>query len=382
MALDLADIQGNLLRGYRSENARHFALGIGNAQGGAAFIGGLVSGDETKSPQVTTAEEWPPGTKPPYRLNIGITYGGLEALGVPAGALAAFPTAFREGAAQRALDPDPDYAGGKNLGDDGDSSPTKWVLGGTQDPPVHIVLSLYTDDEQHLDDLSATLRALFAANGLSEIAAHDANALPGRRVHFGYRDGIAQPQIAGAPGKDVPDMQPQANVGDFLLGRDYVNVYGGNYLEAIPSQLGDNATYGAFLMLRQDVAAFENFLDHRANRWQLDRELIAAKLLGRWRDGTPLTLVPDGGQQIPDGRINEFDYAPGEGHEAFYDDIEGIRCPIGAHIRRLNPRGSLVMGKPRRTSRRLWGLPMTSEPRGLRRRMCAPIGQRIPLMSS
>ena len=42
MALDLADIQGNLLRGYRSANARHFALGIGNAQGGAAFVGDLV----------------------------------------------------------------------------------------------------------------------------------------------------------------------------------------------------------------------------------------------------------------------------------------------------------------------------------------------------
>jgi len=351
MALDLADIQGNLLRGYRSANARHFALGVGNAQGAAAFIGGLVSGDETKSPQITTAEEWEPDTKPSYRLNIGITYGGLEALGVPAGALAAFPAAFREGAAQRALDPDPDFPGGAKLGDDLDSSPDKWILGGTQDPPVHIVLSLYTDDEQHLDDLSATLRTLFAANGLSEIAAHDANALPGGRVHFGYKDGIAQPQIAGAPGKGVPDMQPEAKVGDFLLGRDYLNVYGGNYLEAIPAALGDNATYGAFLMLRQDVEAFEEFLEHRAHRWQLSRDLVAAKLLGRWPDGTPLTLVPDGGHTVPDGRVNEFDYAPGEGHEAFYDDTEGIRCPIGAHIRRLNPRGSLVMGQPH--SRRL-----------------------------
>ena len=65
MALDLADIQGNLLRGYRSANARHFALGIGNAQGGAAFVGDLVSGDESRSPQITTAEEWPPGTSRP-----------------------------------------------------------------------------------------------------------------------------------------------------------------------------------------------------------------------------------------------------------------------------------------------------------------------------
>ena len=214
MALDLADIQGNLLQGYRSENARHFALGIGNAQGGAAFIGDLVSGDETRSPQITTAELWPPGQKPSYRLNIGITCGGLEALGVPDGTLAAFPAAFREGAAQRALDPDPDYAKGANLGDNLASSPANWILGGTQDPPVHVVLSLYTDDAQHLDELSTKLRALFAANGLNEIAAHDANALPGGRVHFGYRDGIAQPQIAGA----TPEVDVKLGAGSGVVG--------------------------------------------------------------------------------------------------------------------------------------------------------------------
>jgi deferrochelatase/peroxidase EfeB len=353
MALDLADIQGNLLRGYRSANARHFALSIGNAQGGAAFIASLVSGNESKSPQVTTAEEWEPDTKPPYTLNVGITYDGLQKLGVPAGALAAFPAAFREGAAQRALDADPDYADGVGLGDIGESGPADWILGGTKDPAVDIVLSLYTHERRRhrLDELTATLRGLFAANALTEISAHDANALPNGEVHFGYRDGIAQPQIEGAPGRDRPDMQPQAGVGDFLLGRDYVNVYGGNYLEAIPPELGDNATYGAFLILRQDVRAFEAFLTHRAVRWGLDRELIAAKLLGRWRNGTPLTLVPDGSRTLPDDRLNEFDYAPGDGHEAFYDDVDGRRCPVGAHIRRLNPRGSLVMGKPH--SRRL-----------------------------
>jgi deferrochelatase/peroxidase EfeB len=354
MALDLADIQGNLLRGYRSANARHFALEVGNRPGGAAFIAGLVSGDESRSPQITTAEEW--DTKPSYTLNLGITYDGLTALGVPAGALSAFPTAFREGAAQRALDPDPDFPDGVGLGDTGASAPAEWILGGTKDPPVHLVLSLYTDEhrEQRLDELTATLRGLFAANALTEISAHDAHALPNHAVHFGYRDGIAQPQIDGAPGRDRPDMQPKAGAGDFLLGRDYVNVYGGNYLEAIPPQLGDNATYGAFLILRQDVQGFEAFLAHRADRWQLDPELIAAKLLGRWRDGTPLSLSPAGAQTdppFPDHRLNDFDYAPGPGHEAFYDDVEGRRCPIGAHIRRLNPRGSLVMGMPH--SRRL-----------------------------
>jgi deferrochelatase/peroxidase EfeB len=354
MPLDLADIQGNLLRGYHSANARHFALAVGDPKAAAAFVDGLVCGDEQRSPQITTAEEW--DDKPHYTLNLGLTYSGLQALGVPDGVLSTFPPAFQQGPAARAQGPDPDYPSGVGLGDVGDSAPSNWFLGGTGTPAVHMLLSLYTDEHRvrRIDDLTARLRALFAAAKLTELSAHDANALPQGKVHFGYRDGIAQPQIAGAPGRDRPDMQPEANVGDFLLGCDYVNTYGGNFLGSVPPELGDNATYGAFRILRQDVHGFEQFLIHRGHRWGIDPELVAAKLLGRWRNGVPLTLSPDSDEpdpKITKHQLNEFDYAPAAGHTTFYDDAEGRRCPIGSHIRRLNPRGSLVMGKPH--SRRL-----------------------------
>jgi deferrochelatase/peroxidase EfeB len=356
--LDLADIQGNLLRGYRSANARHFALKVGDAKGAAAFIADLVSGDEQRSPQITTAEHWgdTKDDKPHYTLNLGLTWAGLQALGVPAGVLNDFPTAFQQGPAVRAQAPDPDFRDGVGLGDVGKSAPSNWILGGDSTPTVHMVLSLYTDEHrvQRLDELSARLRAIFAASELTEISAHDANALPDGKVHFGYRDGIAQPQIEGAPGRSRPDMQPKASSGDFLLGRDYVNTYGGNFIGALPPALGDNATYGAFRILRQDVHGFEQFLRHRGHRWQLDPELVAAKLLGRWRNGVPLTLSPDSARPDPPvtaSELNAFDYAPAPGHTTFYDDAEGRRCPIGSHIRRLNPRSSLVMGKPH--SRRL-----------------------------
>ena len=354
MALDLADIQGNLLRGYRSANARHFALGVGDQAGAAAFLAALVSGKEKVSPQITTAQEW--DVKPHYTLNVGLTWPGLQALGVAQPVLADFPVAFQQGPAVRAEQPDPDYPGGVGLGDVGDSAPSHWILGGPSTPTVHMMLSLYTDEHRHqrIDELTATLREMFAAHGLSEISTHDANALPHGKVHFGYRDGIAQPQIEGGPGRFRPDMQPKASTGDFLLGGDYLNVYGGNYLGSLPPALGDNATYGAFRILRQDVHAFEQFLRDRADTWQLDPELVAAKLLGRWRNGVPLTLAPDTPETDPpisDHRLNEFDYAPGPAHTTYYDDVDGRRCPVGAHIRRLNPRGSLVMGKPH--SRRL-----------------------------
>jgi deferrochelatase/peroxidase EfeB len=351
--LDLDDIQGNVLRGYNFAHARHFALGVTEAAGARRFIAALASGDEKQSPQVSTEEEWDTPSGPPYRLNLGLTWAGLKALGVAAATLAEFPAAFREGPAERADPPDPDFPGHSvGLGDLEASAPTNWILGGEKDPPVHLILSLYTDDQgrQPLEQLSARLRELFGPNGISEISQHDADALPNKMVHFGYRDGIAQPRIRGAPSKQPrPDMQPEAEPGDFLLGCDYVNVYGGNYLEGLPPQLGDNATYAAFRILRQDVSRFEALLHEWATRYKLNPELLAAKLVGRWRNGVPLTLSPETHTTpIEESELNNFDYAPQAdpppGHTAFFDDVQGRRCPIGSHIRRSNPRGSLVMG--------------------------------------
>ena len=355
--LDLADIQGNLLRGYRSAHARHFALGVGDAAGARAFLGQLVAGPGIPTPQITTAEEW--DSTPPYCLNIGLTWAGLEALGVTPAVLADFPTAFREGAAQRATDPDPDFPDGVGLGDVEDSAPDRWILGGSNTPTVHIVLSLYTHDQdpRRLREVSAQLCTLYAAQHLTVISTHDATALPRGAVHFGYRDGIAQPHVRGGPTREFRDMQPQADTGDFLLGCDYTNIYGGNFLEDLPPALGDNACYAAFRILRQDVQGFEALLQAWGQAWQLDPELIAAKLVGRWRNGVPLTLSPAAARADPPIRknqLNNFDYAPAPGHPTFYDDVDGRRCPVGAHIRRLNPRSSLVMGQPhsRRVIRR------------------------------
>ena len=342
MTLDVADIQGNLLRGYRVHYARHFALGIGDPAGAARLIGLLVSGNEQAAPQVTTAAEWHVGQRPTYFLNLGITWPGLQRLGLPMPMLQLFPAAFQQGPAARA----------KLLGDKGEAAPETWILGGPGTPVVHLMISLYADQHRssELDAVTARLRALFTSNGMTEISTHDATALPEGTVHFGYRDGIGQPRIKGTPGRAArPDMQPECDPGEFLLGRDYVNQFGGNFLGDLPAVLGDNGTYGAFRILRQDVAAFEAFLTEAAQHYGFDREMIAAKLLGRWRNGVPLTLSPDAPEPtppVPAERLNEFDYAPSEDHRAFYDDRVGLRCPVGAHIRRLNPRGSVVMGKP------------------------------------
>ena len=118
-ALDLADIQGFILRGYRMPMVRHFLLTVGAPAQARRQLGRLVSGDESDVPQITTAEDWhvgfapgpgddpaaAPRRKPDYCLNIGITWPGLVALEmeerVPTLSFKSFG-AFIEGAAQRA----------------------------------------------------------------------------------------------------------------------------------------------------------------------------------------------------------------------------------------------------------------------------------------
>ena len=63
-----------------------------------------------------------------------------------------------------------------------------------------------------------------------------------------------------------------------------------------------------------------------------ERELLAAKLFGRWRSGAPLTLAPvkdDPTLGADPQRNNDFSYA---------NDPDGKQAPLGCHMRRMNPR--------------------------------------------
>lgn len=341
--IDLDDVQGNILRGYRHTNARHWALRVRRPAEARALLGAVVSGNDDRAPQLTTAGDWGK-ERPPYCTSLGITFDGLAALGVPESILTRFPTPFRQGPAARA----------EMLGDIGPSAPEGWELGGPNNPAAHLIVSLHTSeaDRPLREPMSAWLRELFGEHGLIEVWCRDTNALPDGKVHFGYRDGIGQPNVAGAgtpEGRRIRDMQPDALTGDFLLGKDYENQYHGNYLGGVPAELGDNASYAAVRLLEQNVQAFETFIQLTGKRHNMDPELVAAKLVGRWRNGTPLVLSPerpdpDSGP-IPKEDLDNFDYAPSAEHPTYLDDRDGIRCPVGSHIRRLNPRSGLAMGK-------------------------------------
>ena len=330
LPIDYADVQGTILRGYRVDLARHFVLSITNAPKAGAFIAGLVDGTGGL-PRITTAKHWK--TKPECFVNVGFTAAGLTALGITSQQLATFDQGFLRGATA------PKTA--QKVGDVGDSAPANWIGGLSNGAAVHLILSLWVDDNPAvLEKVTATLRAAFAGC-MTELSSHDAKALPDNHVHFNYRDNIAQPTVLGAPPRkhNIPDDQPVVPTGEFLLG--YANASGGTY-SVQPAQLSTNGSYAAFRILEQDVVAFEAFLAEYAKQAGISVELLAAKVCGRWRMGNPLELKPDApGTFLPDSEINNFTYvAP----TLPPDDTLGIKCPIGSHIRRNNPRNGAIIG--------------------------------------
>ena len=288
------DIQGFILRTYAMPSLRVFALTVAQPQAARQFLGQLVSGAQD-SPQLATATDWT--VKPLYCLNVGLTYAGLAALGLPPDSLASFPEEFVAGAAARA----------ECVGDAGRSSPKNWI-DQLASADIHVLLFLFAQSDNVLEQITTQLRAMYSVSGaLSELSVHEARSLPESKAHFGYRDGFAQPTIDGGLPPAMPDVLPKAPAGEFVLG--YPSQYADfTYPVPIPPTLGENGSFAAFRILAQDCDGFEQFLTEAAIQTGLDRELIAAKLCGRWRNGVPLSLSPDSpGEQIPFEERNGFD---------------------------------------------------------------------------
>ncbi len=352
-ALDLADIQGLILRGYRMPMVRHFLLEVRDPAAARKLLGRLVSGDEADTPQITTAQDWhvgfapgpnddpaaPPRRKPDYCLNVGITWPGLIALGVrdrvPSLSFKSFG-AFTSGAANRAA----------LVGDTGPSAPENWIRGFGKGSD-HLLVTLHAISLEAMGAYSDRLTALFPeANAFREIWQQDGMALmemkdgqpiPTTKVHFGYTDGISMTTVRGGPEHYAADHQQPCEPWLFVLLEEAEN-----YFVPEPKQLGLNGSFAVFKMIECDVVGFENFL--QSNKDKIDPELLAAKMCGRWRNGVPLMLSPDTdspeGGLAPD-QFNNYDYVNADGS----GDPKGVRCPVGAHMRRINPRGQPVTGQ-------------------------------------
>ena len=336
MSLQLDEIQGIILHGYGAlDNACFLVLAVEDAGRARNWLGTLELRDSRETPQVSDT-----------CVNVAITAAGLLQLGLSEKLLVGFAGEFIEG-----------MTGTEHrrrvLGDHGDSSPSNWRWGGTDDD-VHILLMLYGKDDASVQDLVS--RHDFAAAGLRVIQQLDSLTLPGRKEHFGFRDGISQPLIEGY---DPPGASGNTvATGEFVLGYD--NAYGQltdrpllnpsadpqNLLPPAPDEpslrdFGKNGSYLVFRQLKQDVHRFWNVMAEKSDG-VADADgnqscvALASKMVGRWPSGAPLVKAPtaDDPALLDD---NDFMYFA-------LEDPDGLKCPIGSHLRRTNPRDSLDPG--------------------------------------
>jgi len=332
VTMDLADIQGDILRAYGNDyDCTSYAfVKIGcPPERARAWFSGLLE-------HVTTAELWDAG-KPLTTLNVAVTAAGLTALGVSDEVLGSFSKEFREGMSSRAA----------LLGDVGPSAPETWESGlGNGD--AHVLLTINAQQTtEHERALGLMKAAMADAGGLRIVYQEDTQLLPGSREHFGYADGFAQPAIEGssdkkARGGGVPlkDGAWRALApGEFILGypdEDTRDDPKRRLPTAPVAPLGKSAAYMVWRKLYQDVARWRRVMRDAAELYAGgDEHKLAAKVVGRWSDGTPLVTHPD----KPDP---EFDASgPGANDFRYDSDLDGRRCPLGSHVRRSNPRDAL-----------------------------------------
>ena len=163
--------------------------------------------------------------------------------------------------------------------------------------------------------------------------------------HFGYRDRLSQPAIEGTG--DVPHARlgcaaQAGRVFPWLHRRGRRDCP----VAASLRSLTRNGSFLAYRRMEEHVGAFPP-VPEAERRTHEEQELVAAKLMGRWRSGAPLVLAPkkDDPQLGADPqRNNDFNYAQMDPH--------GYAVPLGSHMRRMNPRDTASNMSRRRMIRR------------------------------
>jgi Dyp-type peroxidase family len=310
-----------------------------------------------------------PGDRSP--IEIAFTYSGLGAVGVNERVLKSFPDVFKEGMAARA----------SRLGDVGKSAPSQWdgelgqsaihgmlvggfAVEGAKDQDwerLRREIRLFNEAGPEGAKLREAVGLVFRGIGLEILhielgqdpyeIADDGTITPRehRYEHFGFRDGISQPTM-DLPGSGTPGGNgswiPVAPGEIFLGAKDEDGC-----IQAAPSHtdLKKGGTYLVFRKLKQDVAGFRSFLESARPGSKSQQDRLAAQFVGRWRNGVSMvrapTAQPDLGEE-QEVDLNNFRYVE--------EDPTGRYCPLGAHVRRANPRdiGGQAEAKRHRILRR------------------------------
>jgi len=420
VTLDLADIQGNLLSAYGKQGfpkGRFITLHVDDARSARRFVTEML-------PAITTALRWPSHrsktptgavavARPEVAINIAFTFYGLVALEIPTRTLRGMPDEFIDGMMTRAPMLGDNFNGRDPMKAWDDVWTTAKGARLTDPSTVHILITLNAQMQDDgtpvaaLDVRTKEIEALIKSvggvrilpghnpRGLASTPFQELTALTARvdekivplpTEHFGYTDAIGDPVFDGQyPGRHEANVavgngaldgagrwRPLAT-GEFLLGYpDEAQEIAG---AAMPLAFSRNGTFMAYRKLHQNVVAFRTFMTETAARFGAvfgiadpsdAMETLTAKIAGRWSDGVPLSRAPT----IADWKKFNLEYPQTSPRRiralcdfTYGDDPVGIKCPITAHMRRINTRDGLapsgtegsVLNNRRRIIRR--GLP-------------------------
>jgi Dyp-type peroxidase family len=327
--LELDDIQHILLTRTPALTGRYVFLKFGTPEAGRAWLREILT-------TVRSAADVGVDESNRSWVTVAFTWNGMRALGLDEATLATFPGEFQQGMAARA----------EVLGDTGHAAPEHWVDGTNRDD-LHAIAILFARDAAERDRCDLEHNGLLTrCPGVEVISSLELEATPPfdhAHDHFGYRDRLSQPVIEGT--EDIPykGSGGPLKAGEFILG--YPDESGLPY--PMPDErIARNGSYFAYRRLEEHVGKFRAFLAEHGETPQ-EQELVAAKLMGRWRSGAPLTLCPEQddhelGKDLH--RNNDFNYKEQDPH--------GYAVPLGSHIRRMNPRDTAHNMNRRRMIRR------------------------------
>lgn len=390
-SIDLNDVQGNIVKGYGHfgyPKARYIFYRINIETAGRVFVREISSLITTGIPWELTANSGASSAPPVVTTNMAFTYQGLKMLGVPRASLQSFPEDFAMGMKQRK----------DILGDDLASAPENWDKVWHEDN-IHIWISINGKNEEDIEKRYQEICTYVSASkqGIEQLSGHrgpdgetdlpyqQASAIfkdgvPQPKEHFGYRDGISDPYFSasggnadrviggGKPTRADPTTREgwePLETGEFILGHRDESFE--TPIAPHPPLLAFNGTFMVYRKLHENVGSFNRYLTKTGAHYPGGEEMLAAKFAGRWRDsGAPITQFPSEaeaqifGEKLRAAEVKLYEEQPNPSAQtvkefadlkkqlvAFnYDhDLSGVRCPLGAHVRRINPRGALEDGK-------------------------------------
>lgn len=344
------DIQGDVLAGFKKDQMTLLFLKFEDPARARTWVKQL-------EPQISTTKQvatfnaafrkarQSSGGDDPQKLkatwmNVSFSYEGLKVLAgkeplptVPKGGTL---EAFKQGSDKRAL------------GDD----PSTWLFGDGHGQTVHCVLTIASDS---VEDMRAAVTAQREATSKAKIVIvfqQNGATLTGTRrgkEHFGFKDGVSEPGVLGF---DEPDpVKPEyvkgkpgtrlIPAGEFVIGHPRVG--GGDDITYDPMpDWAENGSFHVVRRLAQDVPAWWAQVAVQLKVLQKAKvvpdeattEWLAARVVGRWRSGTPVAKCPNADR--PNNALSAEDNDFG-----FKNDPEGFTTPLFSHLRKTNPRDGL-----------------------------------------